>query len=432
MASEFRKVLIISYYWPPSGGPGVQRWLKFVKYLPSFGVVPVVYVPENPTYPILDQNWVDEVAADTVILRQKIVEPYRFASFFWKNKTKKISSGLISEEKKQGFLERTLLWIRGNIFVPDARVLWVKPSVRYLQKYVSENQIHTVITTGPPHSLHLIGLGLKTKLGVNWIADFRDPWTTIGYQKSLKLSQFAQKKHLRLEHQVLNSADQIVVTSGATKLEFLKLTNQPIAVITNGFDVEIEGEVVLDSKFSIAHIGSLLSGRNPEFLWQILSEILLEIPDFGLHFELKFIGVVSDDVLQTLADYDLIKFAKFVGYVSHNEAVECMKKAQVLLLIEINSEVSKSIIPGKLFEYLAVRRPIIGIGPLGSDFSDIIASSQSGIFVDYSEKLKLKATLIDYFQLFLTNNLKLESVNLDLYSRRYLTEKLANIIKNFD
>ena len=184
MNLEPKKILIITYYWPPAGGPGVQRWLKFVKYLPDFGIQPVIYIPENPTYPIVDENLVKEVSDKAIILKHKIFEPYQLASFLSKNKTKKISSGIIPNQKKQSFLDKTFLWIRGNLFIPDARVFWVKPSVAYLEKYILENNIDTIVTSGPPHSLHLIGLELKQKLTLKWFADFRDPWTTIGYNRN--------------------------------------------------------------------------------------------------------------------------------------------------------------------------------------------------------------------------------------------------------
>ena len=174
-----KKIIIITYYWPPSGGPGVQRWLKFVKYLPEFGVQPIVYIPENPTYPIVDENLSKEVSEKAIILKHEIFEPYQLASLFSKNKTKKISSGIIPNQKKQSLLDKVFLWIRGNFFIPDARIFWVKPSVAYLEKYILENDIDTIITSGPPHSLHLIGLELKQKLNVKWFADFRDPWTII-------------------------------------------------------------------------------------------------------------------------------------------------------------------------------------------------------------------------------------------------------------
>jgi len=180
-----KKLLIITYYWPPAGGPGVQRWLKFVKYLPDFGIQPFVYVPENPTYPIVDEGLVKDVSVKAIILKNTIFEPYQLAGFVSKKETKKISSGIIPATKKQTFIEKMMLWVRGNLFIPDARKYWVNPSVKYLKKYIQENNIDTIVTSGPPHSLHLIGLQLKEDLGVSWLADFRDPWTTIGYHKAL-------------------------------------------------------------------------------------------------------------------------------------------------------------------------------------------------------------------------------------------------------
>ena len=423
-----KKLLIITYYWPPAGGPGVQRWLKFVKYLPDFNIQPIVYIPENPTYPIIDNGLIDEVSDAAIILKNKIFEPYQLAGFLSKNKTKKISSGIIPNKKKQSFLEKVMLWIRGNLFIPDARKYWVNPSVKYLSKYIQENNIDTIVTSGPPHSLHLIGLKLKQDLNVKWFADFRDPWTTIGYHKQLKLSSYADKKHKKLESEVLNSADTIIVTSKTTKTEFQALTNKPIEVITNGYDIEKVAKQTLDSKFSLAHIGSFLSERNPKILWQSLSELLNEMPTFKNDLEIKLIGAVSQEVLQTISEYKLESYLNNLGYVSHSEAVEHQKKSQVLLLIEIDSEDTKSIIPGKLFEYMVSERPIIAIGPKDSDFAEIIKSTNTGIFFEYDEKDALKKTILSYYNLFLEQNLKVFPVGLQQYSRKSLTEQLSKLI----
>ena len=422
------KVLIITYYFPPAGGPGVQRWLKFVKYLPDFGIQPIVYIPENPTYPIIDENLVAEISEKTIILKHKIFEPYQMASFFSNSKTKNISSGIIPNKKKQTFLEKTLLWIRGNLFIPDARVFWVKPSTKFLEKYILENNISTIITSGPPHSLHLIGLKLKQKIDLKWIADFRDPWTTIGYLKALKLSNFAEKKHKKLEHTVLNSADTIIVTSKTTKQEFQVLTNKPIEVITNGFDVENVKKQTLDSKFSLAHIGSFLSDRNPKILWESLSELVNEIPDFDKNLELKLIGKVSQEILDTILQYKLSSYVNNLGYISHAEAIAHQRKSQVLLIIEIDSNETKSIIPGKLFEYMASERPLIGIGPKDSDFQEIITKSNSGVFLNYNQKDKLKSVILDFYNQFVEGNLKSNVIGLQQYSRKNLTQKLAQLI----
>lgn len=415
---DSNKVLIITYYWPPAGGPGVQRWLKFVKYLPDFGVQPVVYVPENPTYPIIDANLIKEVSDKAIVLKQKIFEPYQLASFFSKNKTKKISSGIIPNQKKQSFVDKLFLLIRGNLFIPDARFLWVTPSVSYLEQYIIENNIETIITSGPPHSLHLIGLELKRKLDVKWFADFRDPWTTIGYHKALRLSNYATKKHKMLEHKVLNTADTIIVTSKTTKKEFEAITAKPIVVITNGYDVEKIETQTLDIKFSLAHIGSFLSERNPMILWESLVELINEVPDFKSHLEVKLIGSVSQEVLETISQFGLDSYLNNLGYLSHGEAIAHQRRSQVLLLIEIDSEDTKSIIPGKLFEYMVSNRPIIGIGPKDSDFAEIITSTNTGVFFNYTEKVNLKSLILDSFNQFLHGKLRANGVGLQQYSRK--------------
>jgi glycosyltransferase involved in cell wall biosynthesis len=350
------------------------------------------------------------------------------ASFLGKSKTKKISSGIIPNQKKQSFLVKTLLWVRGNIFIPDARFLWVKPSVKYLKKYLQENNIDTVVTSGPPHSLHLIGLQLKKELGVTWLADFRDPWTTIGYHKALKLSSYAEKKHKVLEKAVLTSADTIIVTSKTTKTEFEAITSSPIAVITNGYDVEKVTKQPLDEKFTLAHIGSFLSERNPRILWKALQELAHEHKGFAEDFQLKLIGAVSQEVLDTIVEFKLQDFVLNLGYVSHQEAVEHQRKSQVLLLIEIDSEDTKSIIPGKVFEYMVSERPIVAIGPQGSDFAEIISATNTGVFFTYDEKDKLKALFLKHYQDYKANNLKVNAVGLQQYSRKSLTEQLAKLL----
>ncbi|UYW01113.1 glycosyltransferase [Flavobacterium agricola] len=425
-----KKVLIITYYWPPAGGPGVQRWLKFVKYLPDFGVHPVVYVPKNPTYPLQDSNLISDIDSNRItVLKQKIFEPYAMASFFSKKETKKISSGIIAPERKQTFAQKALLWIRGNFFIPDARVFWVKPSVAYLSNYIKEQQIETVITTGPPHSLHLIGLQLKKQMpAIKWIADFRDPWTTIGYYKDLKLSASSHQKHKKLEQQVLNKADQIVVTSAVTKAEFAVLTPKPIAVITNGYDTEPIPPQELDIKFSLAHIGSFLSKRNPRIFWKAITEILKEDATFKEHFELKLIGAVSQEIIDTIDEFKLTKFTRNLGYISHQDAVVEQRKSQVLLLIEIDSDETKCIIPGKLFEYMVSYRPILAIGPEDTDVEQIIKETNTGVYTTYDEKHRIKETIKSYYALFLANKLHVYPEGLARYSRKNLTKKLTELL----
>jgi galactitol-specific phosphotransferase system IIB component len=425
-----KKVLIILYYWPPAGGPGVQRWLKFVKYLPEYEIEPIVYCPENPNYPITDESLMDEIPKGITIIKQPINEPYKIANLFSRRSTTSISSGVIPKKRKQTLLDRMMLYIRGNYFIPDARKNWVKPSVSFLSKYIQDNHIDTIITTGPPHSLHLIGLQLKNKFNINWIADFRDPWTTIGYHKALKLTSSSQDKHKDLEQNVLNSADQLVVTSMHTKNEFQKKTSVPITVITNGYDSHSLKVEEKDQKFTLSHIGSLLSDRNPNILWEVISELIKENNAFSKAFELQLIGVVSDDVKETLDEFGLKAYTKVVGYVTHNEAIKYQLASRLLLLIEIDSEDTKAIIPGKLFEYLISETPILAIGPEGSDIERIITSTNTGTYFNYHNKDILKAKLLEYFEAFLNNTLNVNAIGLQPYSRKSLTEKLSNLIRN--
>lgn len=424
-----KKALIITYYWPPAGGPGVQRWLKFVKYLKDFDIKPVIYIPENPHYPITDNTLVDEIPKGIKILKQPINEPYGFSKLFFKKKTQAISSGVITQ-KKPSLIEKLMLFVRGNFFIPDARVGWVKPSVKFLQDYLKENPVDVIITTGPPHSLHLIGMNLKNSTQTPWIADFRDPWTSIGYHKKLKLTKTSQQKHLKLEKEVLQTADRIIVTSPATQKEFEAITPKPLEVITNGFDVEISTEKVLDEKFSIAHIGSLLSERNPVSLWKVLSELIDENSDFNKDFRLKLAGVVSSDVLESIKNLNLSNHLVEMGYLSHKESVALQRKAQVLLLIEIDSPETKAIIPGKIFEYLAAKRPILSVGPEGSVIEEILEQTQAGKFFNSFNENELKTYILELYQKFKSGSLVLNSKNIEQFSRKNLTKKLAEVINN--
>ena len=423
-----QKVIIISYYWPPAGGPGVQRWLKFVKYLPDYGIHPIVYSPENPSYPMLDATLMEEIPEKVTLLKHPIQEPYRFAEFLSKKSSNAISSGVIPKAQKQSFIQRFMLYIRGNYFIPDARKAWVKPSVSYLSDYIRKENIEIVITTGPPHSLHLIGLQLKAQLGIQWIADFRDPWTTIGYHKKLKLSKSASKKHEDMEVQVLSNADHIIVTSENTKKEFAGKTKQPITVITNGYDYQPLPEVTKDKKFSVAHIGSLLSERNPKVLWEIIGDLINENEAFNTEFMLRLIGVVSDDVLNEIHRFIPEKNIDIVGYVNHKEALVYQREARLLLLIEIDSEETKAIIPGKLFEYMVAETPIISVGPKDSDVERIIKSTNTGRYFYYDAEADLKEHLLSCFTNFKAETLSTYPIGLQQYSRKSLTKKLANLI----
>ncbi len=423
-----KKILIITYYWPPAGGPGVQRWLNFVKFLNESTKEVVVYIPENPDYPFTDDSFVNEIPKEVTIVKKPIIEPYKWAKLFSKSTSNQISKGMIST-KNQSLVERMLLWIRGNFFIPDARKLWVRPSVKFLKRYIVQHDIKTIITTGPPHSTHLIGLGLKLwRADLSWVADFRDPWTTIGYHSDLKLTQSSKRKHEQLEHSVLNRADKIITTSFTTKEEFAKKTTKPITVITNGYLSFNSGKQTLSPKFSLAHIGSLLSGRNPIFLWKILAELRNENPEFSIDIELVLAGTISEEVIQSIHQAGLQDVLSLKGYLSHQDAVALQRSSQLLLLLEIDSEKTKGIIPGKLFEYMAARRPILAIGPKGWDVARILNETATGSFFEYGDDIVLKNYILDRYKDYKRGHLNIFPKGIEAYHRKELTKKLVEFI----
>ena len=424
---ELKKALIVSYYWPPAGGPGVQRWLYFSRYLKEFGVQPVIYTPENPHYPILDPALELLIPDDLPVYRKKIWEPYHLASWISPAKTRRISSGIINREQPSA-LERLLLWIRGNLFIPDARKFWVRPSVTFLAGILKREGIDMVITTGPPHSLHLIGMSLREQTGVRWIADFRDPWTSIGYHKALHLSKRAQMKHKALEHQVLSRADAIITTSERTRKEFQGITSRPIHVITNGY---VEGPFKKDQpegKFRLAHIGSLLSGRNPVSLWKALSTLRQEYPEFARDLEIDLTGVVSEEVLDSIEEHGLETCLRVTPYVPHARALELQQKAQVLLLLEIDAPETTGIIPGKLFEYMAASRPVLAIGPVGWEAGQLVVETQCGAAFRYRDEEGIRTTLLDWYRKYREGVLEVKGKGIGAYHRKALTERLVKEI----
>ena len=425
-----KKVLIITYYWPPAGGPGVQRWLKFTKYLPEFKIKPIIYCPKNPNYPIVDKSLMNEIPDGIEVLKYPIFEPTSSLEWFFGKGLKRYSGGLIPKNKKQNILEKFLIFIRGNFFVPDSRVFWVKPSVRFLSDYILKNKIDTLITTGPPHSVHMIGLQLKKRFSLRWYADFRDPWTSIGYHKDLKLSKFSRKRHFLLESKVLNNSDHIIVTSSRTKQLFSNLSKVKTTVITNGYDNKIKTNKKLDIDFTLTHVGLLTEKRNPKILWNVLSDLVNEIDDFKENLKLVLVGNVSQEVIKSIAGAGLASFLINVRQVAHADAISYQLKSQLLLLIEANNTNASYIIPGKLFEYINANRPILALGPMSSEIKLILEDTNTGKFFRYTQVEELKNYLLESYNCFKKKCLTVDGNDIEKYSRFNCTKKLAKLIKS--
>ncbi|MFD1294649.1 glycosyltransferase family 4 protein [Lutibacter holmesii] len=419
-----KKVLVITYYWPPAGGSGVQRWLKFVKYFREFGVEPIVYTVKKPNYPIIDTSLENEIPKGVKVIKQPIWEPNNLLSLFGKKKTE--SAGFLNPNPT--FVGKVLQYIRANYFIPDARKFWVKPSVKYLKKYLKETDIDCVITTGPPHSLHLIGLQLKQQLPIKWIADFRDPWTEIDYFHQLPLSKNAIKKHHFLESEVLKNADAVLVVGNTMKKNY-EAFSKNILTITNGFDGEIKPvQIALDSKFTCTHIGLMNADRNPKMLWDVFSELCLENESFKNDFQLKLIGKIDPSILKDIDTHQLSNNVEVIDYVSHKEVLEFQQKSQVLLLVVNNVPSAKGIITGKIFEYLMAKRPILAIAPSDGDLAEILNNTNAGTSVNFDDKLELKKKILNLYAAYKEGKLQIQSKNIEQFHRKELTKKVAELI----
>ncbi|MBX2982713.1 MAG: glycosyltransferase [Flavobacteriales bacterium] len=370
-----KRVLIITYYWPPNGGAGVYRWLKLSKLLPEHGWQPVIYTPENPEVVADDPGLLKDVRADIEVVKRPITEPFNLYKRFTGRSTKeKVQVGFLNEKKQGGWKEDLALWVRSNFFIPDARVWWVRPSVKFLKEYLREHPVDAIITTGPPHSMHLIGLELKRALGVKWIADFRDPWTDIDFYAQLKLTSWADAKHKRLEGEVLREADQVLTVSWHWADDLRKLGAGNVEVVTNGYDPDDlpSPPEPVDEAFSLVHIGSLSPTRNAPELWAALKMICGEDPAFAAKFKLRFVGPVDHTIAESVENAGLGAHLERTGRVTHVEAMRQMQRARVLLLLVNDTPNLLGILPGKLFEYVSTGRPILGVCPTEGDVSRVL------------------------------------------------------------
>ena len=403
------------------------------KYLPEHGWQPVIYTTEDAEYPIVDPSLEKDVAPEAEVIRRPIVEPYTFYKKFLGIKSQeKIKVGFASESKKSGWKENLSVWIRGNFFIPDARCWWVKPSVRYLKAYLKEHPVDAIISTGPPHSMHLIAMKLKEATGLPWIADFRDPWTQIDFYDELRLTPWADRRQHHLERQVLTKADKVVTVSWDWARGLGRLGNRNVQVIQNGFDWEChpdEERAPLTEAFTLTHIGVIGPARNAPVLWKALQELKNEIDGFGEALKIKLVGQVDQSVIQDLEACGLTGNTEFINHVPHDEVKQFQEASQVLLLFVNNAPNAKGILTGKLYEYLASARPILAIGPEDGDAAHLLEKTQAGITVGFDDKEKMKEVVKGLYERYLRHDLPdNDNSGIERYSRKALAGDYANLL----
>jgi len=425
-----KKVLIITYYWPPAGGIGVHRCLKFAKYLREFGWEPVICTAENAEYPVLDEGNLKDVPSDVKILKTKIWEPYNLFKFITGKKKEERIHNVFLEEDKPSIAHKLGIWIRGNIFIPDARKFWIRPSVKFLSKYLKENPVDILFTNGPPQSTHMIAYGVKKNLGIPWHADFQDPWTQVDYFPQLMLNPISKRIHEAMEQRVFRNADKITICSDTWKGDLESIGARDVGVIVWGYDEDDfkNISVTLSKKFTLSHFGSLGPDRNAKTLWNALSIISKENKQFADDLEIELVGFIGHAIADEINLLGLSKNLKLSAHISRQETLVRMHQAQVLLLILNDMPNVKGRLPGKLFEYLASRRPTLVIGPEESDASKIVHGVNAGFTCDFNDLDKTLATLRELYKKFKDGSLTSNQTDISQYSNRNLTKKLAGFL----
>lgn len=425
-----KKVLIITYRWPPAGGIGVLRCLKFAKYLRDFGWEPVILTAQNASYQFLDYDNLKEVPDGIEIHRVPIFEPINaFKKITGRKKEKPLQNITNNSTKKKSIIDKFGMWVRGNFFIPDARSAWIKPCIKYLDNYLVNNHIDAILTDGPPHTNTVIGMRVSQKHSIPWLADFQDPWTQVDYYTQLHIGRRADRIHRALEQEVFQTAKKITIASPSWKKDLESIGGRNVDVIYYGYDETdfAEFSAKEEDLFVIFHGGLLGADRNPETLFSVISELINKYPEIGSRVKLKFAGEVDVSVKNALNKHSLLEYTELMGMIPRKQVVKEYEKSSLLLLPINKADNAAGRIPGKLFEMLRTNKPILVLGPDDGDVKSIIEKENAGCSFDYEDK----QSLYDFMENSIVKN-KFEnfssSANIQVYSNKMITGQIAKYL----
>ncbi len=431
-----KKVLVITYYWPPAGGPGVQRILKFVKYLPNYGWQPVVLTVKNGDFVARDDSLLSDIPSGISIHKVATVEFYSlYRRLTGKKRDDTIPIGAFMKSDKDHWKDRLAKWVRTNFFVPDGRIGWIFPAILRGNRLIRKENISAVLSTSPPQSLQLSAMYIAKANKIPWVADFRDPWTETIFYQDLNRLKWMEKLDYHLERKVLSAANSVLTVSASIARRFReKIDHIACDVLPNGYDDSDFDQIGTSQsyeKFRLAFVGNLKSNQNPDNLWRSLADVMADNAEFRSDFNLQLTGRIDEAVERKLEEHGLLSHTKIEDYVPHTKAVKKMKEATVLLYVIPDAPENLGVLTGKLFEYLASGRPFLSIGPVAGDAASILQEAGAGPMYSPDNYDGIRGRIRDLYRLWKIGQLHNNCPDTDKvkqYERKLLTEKLANIL----
>lgn len=428
-----KKVLIITYYWPPAGGPGVQRVLKFVKYLPQYGWQPLVLTVRNGAYPALDPSLSKDIPKECIVHQTPSFEPtLLYKRFVGMDEDQPIPNAVVTEENPN-WKKKLAAKIRLNLFIPDAKITWLPPAVKTGRKIVHAHRPAVIFSSSPPPTVHLIAKKLQRESGLPWVTDFRDPWTDMYYYDKVQKSDWATRLDKKLELEVLQKSNRILTVSNQLKQLFgSKIgSSKRIRIVPNGFDEDDLAPFTNSEpfeKFTLAYAGKLNSQQNPENLWQALEHLLQTKAGFSENFQLLYMGHFAPEVEYSIKKHGLKNNLNYTGYLEHDKMLQHLSKSHLLLLVVPQAKDNKGILTGKVFEYLGIRRFILAIGPTDGDLAGILHQTESGTMFDFKDQPE--SFLEKLYDHWVESHTALRTKgDISAYSRKAQTEQLAFLFK---
>ncbi len=421
-----KKLLVIVYYWPPCGGVGVQRWLRFLKYLPRHGWESTVLTTLDGDYPAIDDSLLKDISKELKVIRTKTPT---FGGLYKKSGESKVPYGSLEINAADSLFRKVSIWIRLNLVIPDARKIWNRFAYKAARKELLANRYDAVITTGPPHSTHLIGLKLKKNHNINWIADFRDPWTQMGYLKNVKRLKATSYFDKLLENKVVKNSEAIIAASQKI-ISDLNCSSDKTHLLTNGFDPYDYMEIMkkrIDDNFNLNYFGTLPLESNPI---SVLKAVI-QLQEKGITgIKMNFWGNISEEVKEQLNKLDNSGIVKFYQHISHRKAIELMSNSSMLLLLINNVKNNEGIITAKIFEYMGSGITILGVGPKESEPAKILHETGSGKMFQYDEVDKIADHIESVYHLWRKGK-ETGSKEIDKYSCVNLTRELNTVLDKF-